>query len=494
MFNNKFTKKDPIVDVISQIISERWDDDDEDDDVKRADAELRRMKAKPIEADKGTDPDKEVSKLAKKTPKEVEESVEKKSDKDYDKDGKIESGKDEFWGSRLRAAKMKNEDKWTDIADGPWKKSKKSSSQAMSSAHNLAGKGMKDAKSLGRKPDLKAAASYLKSKIKEESDLQEKTLTPAESKKKEEIVKSMKKDKKGLKARYGKRWKEVAYATATKSAKRVAEDIEQIDELSKDTLTSYVGKASKSADKSYALAGSAASRGKSRDTKQFMKHAEKFGKRKSGIDLAKKKISNEDVNLHEEYADMSHAAKELVLHADNHAHLYHSSHTPIMNNLKKKMKNGTYDSGKAKKLWAYHADRAAQSYAKEHGDGRPWHKMFSTSDRKQAASHWEDMHKHELHESFNEAKGPTSDYGLETFATNEVSTTPLERAKSLARAALSKVKNEMLGKAGATSEEIDPRVKTTDTLKGRIKGGKDDDVGPGATGRSTKVKFTPGPK
>ena len=102
--------------------------------------------------------------------------------------------------------------------------------------------------------------------------------------------------------------------------------------------------------------------------------------------------------------------------------------------------------------------------------------------------------KHELHESFNEAKGPTSDYGLETFATNEVSTTPLERAKSLARAALSKVKNEMLGKAGATSEEIDPRVKTTDTLKGRIKGGKDDDVGPGATGRSTKVKFTPGPK
>ena len=232
------------------------------------------------------------------------------------------------------------------------------------------------------------------------------------------------KDKKGLKARYGKRWKEVAYATATKSAKRVAEE----------------------------------------------------------------------TNLHEEYADMSHAAKELVLHADNHPHLHYSSHTPIMNNLKKKMKNGTYDSGKAKKLWAYHADRAAQSYAKEHGDGRPWHKMFSTSDRKQAASHWEDMHKHELHESFNEAKGPTSDYGLETFATNEVSTTPLERAKSLARAALSKVKNEMLGKAGATSEEIDPRVKTTDTLKGRIKGGKDDDVGPGATGRSTKVKFTPGPK
>ena len=152
---------------------------------------------------------------------------------------------------------------------------------------------------------------------------------------------------------------------AKKTPKEVDESVEQIDELSKDTLTSYVGKASKSADKAYALAGSAASRGKSRDTKQFMRNAEKFGKRKSGIDLAKKKLSNEETNLHEEYADMSHAAKELVLHADNHPHLHYSSHTPIMNNLKKKMKNGTYDSGKAKKLWAYHADRAAQSYAKE---------------------------------------------------------------------------------------------------------------------------------
>ena len=352
MFNNKFTKKDPIVDVISQIISERWDDDDEDDDVKRADAELRRMKAKPIEADKKTDPDKEIGKLAKKTPKEVDEAVEKKADKDYDKDGKIESGKDEFWGSRLRAAKMKNEDKWTDIADGPWKKSKKSSSQAMSSAHNLAGKGMKDAKSLGRKPDLKAAASYLKSKIKEES--------------------------------------------------------EQIDEISTKTAVNYMLKV-----------GDRHKSGK-----------ENIKKREPGFKLALDKVyggprasvrtTKEETNLQEEYADMSHAAKELVLHADNHPHLHYSSHTPIMNNLKKKMKNGTYDSGKAKKLWAYHADRAAQSYAKEHGDGRPWHKMFSTSDRKQAASHWEDMHKHELHESVNEAKGPTSDYGLETFATNVI--------------------------------------------------------------------------
>ena len=59
---------------------------------------------------------------------------------------------------------------------------------------------------------------------------------------------------------------------------------------------------------------------------------------------------------------------------------------------------------------------------------------------------------------------------------------------------MKRIKNEMLGKAGATSEEIDPNVKTTDMLRGRVKGGKKDDVGPGADFKSTKVKFTPGPK
>ena len=36
----------------------------------------------------------------------IMEATAKKADKDYDKDGKIESPKDEVWGSRLRAAKM----------------------------------------------------------------------------------------------------------------------------------------------------------------------------------------------------------------------------------------------------------------------------------------------------------------------------------------------------------------------------------------------------
>mgnify|MGYP003350901289 CR=1 FL=1 len=351
MFNNKFTKKDPIVDVISQIISERWDDDDEDDDVKRADAELRRMKAKPIEADKKTDPDKEIGKLAKKTPKEVDEAVEKKADKDYDKDGKVESGKDEFWGSRLRAAKMKNEDKWTDIADGPWKKSKKSSSQAMSSAHNLAGKGMKDAKSLGRKPDLKAASSKLKAKI-------------------------------------------------------AKEEVEQIDELSVEKLRSYRNKSYDQLEKNH-------SKKEKIDTS---KNANKFWNRYDGVNTADEKI---------------------------------------------KKKTGSYFPSPAKRI-------AARLRGEEV-------------------------------EITNEAAGPTATYDTDTnFVTSANPTsnpvTPLQRVKGLAVSAKQRLNDSMMGKAGATSEEIDPSVKTTDTLRGRKTGGKSDDVGPGSDFKSTKVKYTPGPK
>jgi hypothetical protein len=49
---------------------------------------------------------------------------------------------------------------------------------------------------------------------------QERTLTAAETNKKEEIVKSMKKGLAGFKDRYGDRAKEVMYATATKQAKK----------------------------------------------------------------------------------------------------------------------------------------------------------------------------------------------------------------------------------------------------------------------------------
>jgi len=62
--------------------------------------------------------------------------------------------------------------------------------------------------------------------IVEAQALSEKKLTKAEKEKKEEVVKSMKKDKAGFKERYGKRGEEVMHATATKIAKKKAESQE----------------------------------------------------------------------------------------------------------------------------------------------------------------------------------------------------------------------------------------------------------------------------
>jgi hypothetical protein len=59
-------------------------------------------------------------------------------------------------------------------------------------------------------------------KNEEVEQVEERTLTEPEAKKKEEIVKSMKKKMSGFKERYGERAKSVAYATATKIAKEKA--------------------------------------------------------------------------------------------------------------------------------------------------------------------------------------------------------------------------------------------------------------------------------
>jgi len=92
---------------------------------------------------------------------------------------------------------------------------------------------------------------------------------------------------------------------------------------------------------------------------------------KSAVKVSMKKIEEE----------MSHGARELATYADNHAQLHRSSHQPIVKNLQRKHAKGTYDHGKAEKLWGYHAKRASDAYHKEHG-----HK-FSVGERKEAAKH-----------------------------------------------------------------------------------------------------------
>lgn len=93
----------------------------------------------------------------------------------------------------------------------------------------------------------------------------------------------------------------------------------------------------------------------------------------------------------------SDESRELRLFADNDSNLYRQSTTPVMQNLQKKYDADTYDPDKAKTLYGYHADRAAQAYAKEFGGpGQKWHQMFSPEVRREAAAHWESENRSEF--------------------------------------------------------------------------------------------------
>lgn len=69
------------------------------------------------------------------------------------------------------------------------------------------------------KAKVAAAATKGVKNMPEETEIDERTLTEPEMEKREEVVKSMKKKMPEFKERYGKRAKEVLYATATKVAK-----------------------------------------------------------------------------------------------------------------------------------------------------------------------------------------------------------------------------------------------------------------------------------
>jgi hypothetical protein len=77
--------------------------------------------------------------------------------------------------------------------------------------------------------------------------------------------------------------------------------------------------------------------------------------------------------------------RELHLFCDNDGDLYRQQRQPIEKNLQKKMAKGVFDKTKAVKLWGHLADSCAKKYAKQFGDGREWHKMFSTADRREVA-------------------------------------------------------------------------------------------------------------
>jgi hypothetical protein len=76
-------------------------------------------------------------------------------------------------------------------------------------------------------------------------------------------------------------------------------------------------------------------------------------------------------------------AREISLYADNDADLYRQSRRPILINLSKKYKKGTFKVDLASKLWVYYIENALKKYQKEFGNkNQSWSTLMKPSDRK----------------------------------------------------------------------------------------------------------------
>lgn len=95
---------------------------------------------------------------------------------------------------------------------------------------------------------------------------------------------------------------------------------------------------------------------------------------------------------------LSHEARELVLYAENDQGMYRMRKA-YLENVRRKMKRGTYQVDLGIKLWTYYATLAAKNYAREHGSmSSSWSRMFPTSARREAAERFEKDARAEIRE------------------------------------------------------------------------------------------------
>ena len=155
------------------------------------------------------------------TPKSTPVSVTKKP---------TEKPADPWEGSATTPTKVKAKTKKTSApkaAPAPKAAAPKSAAKPAAAPKSAAKPAAAPKSAAKKKGGLASKADQILSDIrKEEFKLNEKTLTDSETEKKEEIVKSMKNKKEDFEKRYPGRGKEVMYATATKMAKKIAEQMD----------------------------------------------------------------------------------------------------------------------------------------------------------------------------------------------------------------------------------------------------------------------------
>lgn len=88
--------------------------------------------------------------------------------------------------------------------------------------------------------------------------------------------------------------------------------------------------------------------------------------------------------------------RELVLYITNDGDLYRQRTTPIIENLKRKVKKGNYDRELAVKAWQYLADDGVRKYDKEFGSGRGSLTLLDKATREEIARELRDYYEEQV--------------------------------------------------------------------------------------------------
>jgi hypothetical protein len=105
-----------------------------------------------------------------------------------------------------------------------------------------------------------------------------------------------------------------------------------------------------------------------------------------------------------DYGDLSHEARELVLHIENTEPLYRQERY-MYEALNKKERKGKFDREKAVKMFEYLATRAAKDYAKDNLSPGEWNRVFTTASRREAARFMRDAYVAEHPPKHTETRG-----------------------------------------------------------------------------------------
>ena len=182
-------------------------------------------------------------------------------------------------------------------------------------------------------PGAKVITRGPRGKVKESVELDEKELTDTDVKQKEKVVKGMKKNIQSFKDKYGEKAKGVMYATATKIAQKmpdVKEEVEELEELSKKTLGSYIKKSIVDAAHKTRIAGDPSVKnvpGSGVDKR--IDAGEKAVKRERNTEKAINKLTRESIELEE-------AKKEPM-------EVYHTGYSAALQHAEKHLNKQGYD-------------------------------------------------------------------------------------------------------------------------------------------------------